>query len=123
MAVAKRDLQLASGEIISVGMNFFTLQLISKYPGGMNKMKRDMLELQETDPESDEYGELLPVALDAVSYMLYCMVRSAGISCTQETCAMMVGLEDIDALYSVFEEFEKAADKMSVGKTFPRVGK
>lgn len=116
MAVAKRDLQLANGEIISVGMNFFTLQLISKYPGGMNKMKRDMMELQETDPESDEYGELLPVALDAVSYMLYCMVRSAGISCTQETCAMMVGLEDVENLISVFEEFEKAADKMSVGK-------
>jgi hypothetical protein len=120
MVTAKRDLQLFNGDIISVGMNFRTLQLMAKYPGGMNKLKRNMEAMADADPDSDEYTDQVNTALDAFAYMLYALVRSSGVECTPETCAMMLGIEDFPAIQEIFEEFNRMAAKMMPGKPMPR---
>jgi hypothetical protein len=116
MKIAAKELQLANGEIIPVGMNFFTLKLMTKYPGGLNTLQRKMLSLKTVSPEEDAYGEMLPEAMEAMGYLLHALVRSGGTQCTQEQCEMAIGPDDFTELYSIFEDFTEAAQRMTAGK-------
>lgn len=57
LPISKRDYELSSGEVISVGVNFRALEIMSQYPGGLNKLKKNMSSLATLDEDSEEYGE------------------------------------------------------------------
>ncbi len=116
MKIAAKELQLANGEIIPVGMNFYTLKLMTKYPGGLNVLQKKMLAINTEDHESEKYGELLVEGMEAMGYMLYALVRSGGTQTTQEQCEMAISPDDFTELYSVFEEFNEASKRMTAGK-------
>lgn len=113
--LATRDIQLAGGDIIPVGMNFYALRLMARYKGGLGKLKKDMemaVSIQTMDQESEAYADSLDAALDGLGYMLWALVRAGGTVCTVEECSMAIGLEDFAELHQVFNEFMERAAKM-----------
>jgi hypothetical protein len=113
LPVAKREYQLSSGEVIFIGVNFRALEIMSRFPGGLNKLKKEMTSIATLDPDSDEYGEGIATALSAMSYMLYALILSGGTKCTQEDAMMAIGPEDFEQLNTIFEEFSEAMQKIS----------
>ena len=118
MVVNKKDFQLANGEIIPVGMNFYALELMTQYPGGLEKLSNQLIAMQEETAE-DQLG-MAPEAFHALSYLLYALIRAGGTPCTQEEAAMAIGLDDFPKLIEIFNEFSEAAVKMSQTKNVKR---
>ena len=118
MVVNKKDFQLANGEIISVGMNFYALELMTQYPGGLGKLSEQFTAMQ--DENSDDQLSMAPEAFHALSYLLYALIRAGGAPCTQEEAAMAIGLDDFPKLIEIFNEFSDAAAKMSPPKNARR---
>jgi len=119
MVVNKKDFQLANGEIISVGMNFYALELMTQYPGGLGKLSEQFTAMQAQEDSGDQLS-LAPEAFHALSYLLYALVRAGGARCTQEEAAMAIGLDDFPKLIEIFNEFTAAAEKMSQSKNAQR---
>jgi len=82
LPISKRDYELSSGEIISVGVNFRALEIMSQYPGGLNKLKKNMSSLATLDEDSEEYGEGMAAAMNAMAYMLHALIVAGGTKCT-----------------------------------------
>ncbi len=122
MVVNKKDFQLANGEIISVGMNFYALELMTQYPGGLGKLSEQFAAMQEQEEDKDSADQLslAPEAFHALSYLLYALIRAGGARCTQEEAAMAIGLDDFPKLIEIFNEFTEAADKMTPSKNAKR---
>jgi len=117
MIVNKKDFQLANGEIIPVGMNFYALELMTQYPGGLGKLSDLLTAMQEdTENEAEEPLSMAPEAFNALSYLLYALIRAGGTPCTPEDAAMAIGLDDLPNLLEIFNEFSEAVDKMSQTK-------
>ena len=117
LPIAKRDYQLSSGDIISVGVNFFALELMSRYPGGLNRLKKDMEGIATLDPDSDEYGEGIAKAMSAMGYMLHSLIRAGGEKCTEEEAMMAISPQDFEQLNTIFEEYSEAMEAMAQKKT------
>ena len=126
LPIAKRDYQLSSGEIISVGVNFRALELMSRYPGGLNRMKKDMQKIATLDPESEEteeseeseeYGEGIEKAMSAMGHMLYSLIAAGGTACSEEEAMMAIGPQDFEQLNTIFEEFSETMNSISQKKT------
>lgn len=113
LTINKRDYQLSNGEIIEIGMNFRALELMSRYPGGLTRLNNDMTHYAAFDPESDEYGEVLPIALGAMGYMLWALIRAAGVECTVEEVEMAIGGGDFEQLMMIFDEFYEQMERMA----------
>ena len=118
MVVNKKDFQLANGEIIPVGMNFRALELMTQYPGGLAKLSTQLTAMQD-EAANDGLG-MAPDAFNALSYLLYTLIRAGGTPCTQEEAAMAIGLDDSPNLMNIFSEFSEAVDKMSQSKNVKR---
>lgn len=117
LPIAKRDYQLSSGEIISVGVNFRALELMSRYPGGLNRMKKSMQGIALLDPDSDEYGEGMAKAMEAMGHMLHSLIVAGGTKCSEEEAMMAIGPEDFEQLNTIFEEFSETMNSISQKKT------
>lgn len=123
LPINKRDYELSSGEIISVGMNFRALEIMSQYPGGLRSLKKNMSKMAlavraseaEEDAEeiSDAYDEALPTAMHAMAYMLHALILAGGTKCTQEEAMMAIGPSDFEQLSQIFDEFSEAMAKMT----------
>lgn len=98
-----KEIKLASGEIVSVGMNFYALSLMSQYPGGMGKLQKDM----------GDASKGIGKAMEAFQYVVWALIRAGGKVCTPEECAMSIGFDDIEPIVSVFMEFITESGKMS----------
>lgn len=128
LPINKRDYELSSGEIISVGMNFRALEIMSQYPGGLRSLKKNMSKMAlavraseaEEDAEeiSDAYDEALPTAMHAMAFMLHALILAGGTKCTQEEAMMAIGPSDFEQLSQIFDEFSEAMAKMT-GKNSP----
>jgi len=112
MNIALREIQLASGEILPIGINMYAMQLMTRFPGGLKKLEKDITKVALADPEDDSYGEALAVAMDAMAYMLWALVRAGGTQCTQEQSAQAISLDDFTVLHEIFEEFSESAKRM-----------
>ncbi len=102
LAIVKKDYKLANGEILSVGVNFRSLQLMTTYEGGFKKLQDDM----------SEENKNLNTRMNACGHILYSLIRSAGEEITVDEAMMLIGIEDIDKLYEIFEDYSLAMDKM-----------
>lgn len=100
LAVVKKDYKLANGRILPIGVNFRSLQLMTAYEGGFDKLEEDIK------------GEDVNIKLNACAYILYCLVRASGEEVTVEETAMMIGIEDFDKLFDIFEDYSKAVENM-----------
>ncbi len=130
LPISKRDYELSSGEIISVGMNFRALEIMSHYPGGLSNLKKNMSKMalaiqasESGDDASEEadfeaYDEALPTAMSAMAYMLHALILAGGTKCTQEEAMMAIGPSDFEQLSAIFDEFSEAMEKMT-GKNSP----
>jgi hypothetical protein len=114
--IAAKEIQLANGDIIPVGMNFYTLKLMSQYKGGLSKLRKDMEKLETSPKESDDYGDAITIAMDAMSYMLWALIRSGGTQCTVEECSMAISTDDFMEINEIMDEFTEAAKRMTAGK-------
>ena len=122
MNAVTRDLVLASGEIVQVGMNFYALNLMSKYPGGLGKLQKALSAMDVTEPAGDTpegQEDMMGAAMDAFSYLFWVLVRAGGTVCTIEECSMGLGFEDFPALLEIFGEFEKASSAIALKKKNP----
>ena len=108
LPISKRDYALSSGEIISIGVNFRALELMAGYPGGLNKLQREMKAIATADPESDAYGEEIQKAMFAMGFMLHALIAAGGERCSREEALMAIGPEDFEQLNTIFEEFSEA---------------
>lgn len=117
LTIAKRDYELSSGEIISIGMNFKALELMSRFPGGLNKLKKDMDSLALLDEESDELGEGMVKALEAMAFMLHSLISAGGTKCTMDEALMAISPVDFAQLSAIFEEFNEAMSSIAQKKT------
>lgn len=99
-AIAKKDYELSDGRIISVGVNFRSLQLMTAYEGGFDKLSEDM--------ESDD----ITLKLDACGYVLYSLIRASGEAVSQEEACMMIGIQDFDKLFDIFQDYSDAVKTM-----------
>lgn len=100
LAIAKKDYKLADGRMISVGVNFRSLQLMTAYEGGFDKLDKDM--------KSDN----ISLKLDACAYILYSLIRASGENITVEDASMIIGIDDFDKLFDIFEDYSNAVEKM-----------
>ena len=74
LAINKCDYQLSSGDVISIGMNFKALENMTRYPGGLGKLQKDMQRIAINNPEkegyinpdSEEYGQIITTAISAM---------------------------------------------------------
>lgn len=121
LPIAKREYELSSGEVISVGVNFKALEIMSRFPGGLNKLQKDMIALEKADFDSDECGEMLSVALDAMAYMLHALILAGGTKCTQEEAMMAIGPDDFDKLNAIFTEFSEAMSSVTTKNSMGRM--
>lgn len=129
MNAVTRDLKLSNGEIVQVGMNFYALNLMTKYPGGLGKLQRELKSIDLADSKESkrsgdaedtledldallEDSDTFCKAMDAFTYLFWALVRAGGQICTKEDCTMAIGFEDFPALLSVFADFNKAANSM-----------
>ena len=79
LAINKLDYQLSSGDVISIGMNFKALENMTRYPGGLGKLQKDMQRIAINNPEkegyinpdSEEYGQIITTAISAMGFMLH----------------------------------------------------
>lgn len=117
LAIAKRDYQLSSGEIVSVGVNFRALELMTHYPGGLKRLKTDMEEIALLDPDSEEYSEGTAKAISAMGYMLHALIVAGGMKCSEEEAMMAIGPQDFEQLNTIFEEFGDAMSSIAQKKT------
>lgn len=99
-AIAKKDYELSDGRIISVGVNFRSLQLMTAYEGGFDKLSEDM--------ESDD----ITLKLDACGYVLYSLIRASGEAVSQEEACMMIDIQDFDKLFEIFQDYSDAVQTM-----------
>lgn len=99
-AIAKKDYELSDGRIISVGVNFRSLQLLTAYEGGFDKLSEDM--------ESDD----ITLKLDACGYVLYSLIRASGEAVSQEEACMMIDIQDFDKLFEIFQDYSDAVQTM-----------
>ena len=53
LAINKCDYQLSSGDVISIGMNFKALENMTRYPGGLGKLQKDMQRIAINNPEKE----------------------------------------------------------------------
>lgn len=97
-AIVKKDYRLANGKIISIGMNFRSLQLLTAYEGGFKKLSQDIK------------GGDISIKFNACVYMLYALIRAAGQEVTQEEAAMMIGIDDFDKLIDIFQDYSEAVE-------------
>ena len=100
LAISKKDYQLVDGRIVPIGVNFRSLQLLTAYQGGFEKLSEDM---KKEDINSK---------LNACAYILYALIRAAGQEVTQEEAAMMIGIDDFDKLFDIFEDYAEAMENM-----------
>lgn len=100
LAISKKDYQLADGRIVSIGVNFRSLQLLTAYEGGFEKLSEDMKK------------EDINCKLNACAYVLYALIRAAGQEVTQEEAAMMIGIDDFNKLFDIFEDYAEAMENM-----------
>lgn len=112
LPISKRDYELSSGEIISVGVNFRALEIMSQYPGGLNKLKKNMSSFATLDEDSEEYGEGMAAAMNAMAYMLHALIVAGGTKCTTEEAMMAIGPSDFEQLTTIFDEFSAAMESM-----------
>lgn len=96
-----KDLKLANGEIVQVGMNFHALSLMTRYPGGFGR-------LQNLMSKPDNAAQ----AMDAFEHVFWSLIRAGGKVCTKEECAMSVGFDDFHLLTDIIKEFGQAAQKL-----------
>lgn len=99
-AIAKKDYELSDGRIISIGVNFRSLQLMTAYEGGFEKLSKDM--------ESDD----ISLKLDACAYILYALIRASGEAVTVEDASMMISIEDFDKLFDIFQDYSDTVNVM-----------
>lgn len=102
LAIVKNDYKLANGKILSVGVNFRSLQLMTTYKGGFKQLQEDM----------NEDNDDLNTKMNACGHILYSLIRSAGEEITADEAMMLIGIEDIDKLFEIFEDYSLAMDKM-----------
>ncbi len=107
VAVQKKDFQLTNGQMISIGVNFYTIDLMSDYPNGGFLGLEEAMKNKDEDPGK---------AVKACGYLLYCLIRSSGMMISQEKCLMMIGFDDIEKLMEIFEEYVQAVNKVSKKK-------
>ncbi|MDU3790412.1 MAG: hypothetical protein E7G55_08605 [Erysipelotrichaceae bacterium] len=89
-----KDIRLADGSLLSVGINFHTIKLISDI--NLNKkMKR--LEKKPKDAR---------LQMDIAAKLIYVILRSNGRRIDEEE-AMQLIPPDEDAITEIFEEFAK----------------
>lgn len=100
IAIAKKEYKLSDGRILPIGVNFRSLQLMTAYEGGFDKLKDNM--------DSEDVN----IKLEAFGYVLYCLIRATGVEVTAEEATMMIGLEDFDKLYDVFIDYSEAVEKL-----------
>ena len=67
LAINKCDYQLSSGDVISIGMNFKALENMTRYPGGLGKLQKDMQRIAINNPEKEGYISLYnaPTTIDS----------------------------------------------------------
>lgn len=118
LPISKRDYELSSGEIISVGVNFRALEIMAQYPGGLNKLKKNMKAIATLDEDSDEYGQGVAEAMGAMAYMLHALIVAGGTKCTMEEAMMAIGPSDFEQLTTIFDEFSAAMESM-ISKNSP----
>lgn len=102
LAIVKKDYKLANGQILAIGVNFRSLQLMTTYDGGFKKLQEDMSQ------ENEDINE----KMNACGHILYSLIRSAGEEITVDEAMMLIGIEDIDKLFDIFEDYSSAMDKM-----------
>lgn len=118
MNAVTRDLKLSSGDIVHVGLNFYSLNLMTKFPGGLKNLQKKMnamgnaISTDDADGEEVEIPDDVDEAMDAFAYMLWAMIRAGGTVCTKEECSMAIGFDDFDALSEIMDEFGEAAKKL-----------
>lgn len=112
LPISKRDYELSSGEIISVGVNFRALEIMAQYPGSLNKLKKNMKSIATLDEDSDEYGQGVAEAMGAMAYMLHALIVAGGTKCTMEEAMMAIGPSDFEQLTTIFDEFSAAMESM-----------
>lgn len=100
LAIVKKDYKLADGRILPIGVNFRSLQLMTAYDGGFDRMSDDMK------------GDNINTKLNACGYLLYSLIRASGEEITVEEATMMIGIEDFDKLFDIFEDYANAVEKM-----------
>ncbi len=100
IAVSKKDYTLSDGRILPIGVNFRSLLLMTSYEGGFEKLKEDM-----------ENKEVLK-KLKACEYIFYCLIRASGEEVTVEEASMMIGIDDFDTLFEVFQDYSAAVEKI-----------
>lgn len=102
LAIAKKDYQLSNGRILPIGVNFRSLQLMTAYEGGFEKLQKDM----------EESNDDINLKLNACAYILYCLVRASGEEVTVEETAMMISIDDFDKLFEIFEDYADSVEKL-----------
>ncbi|MDL2318223.1 hypothetical protein LJC74_03890 [Eubacteriales bacterium OttesenSCG-928-A19] len=107
MLAVTRDLKLASGEIVQVGMNFYAMSLMTKFPGGFGKLQAALNVGEDDNGEVDV--DAASGAMDAFAYLFWALIRAGGKVCTVEECSMAIGFEDFEPLSDIMEEFSKSA--------------
>ena len=80
-----------------------------------------MIALEKADFDSDECGEMLSVALDAMAYMLHALILAGGTKCTQEEAMMAIGPDDFDKLNAIFTEFSEAMSSVTTKNSMGRM--
>ena len=100
LAISKKDYKLSDGRIVPIGVNFRSLQLMTAYEGGFDKLSDDMKDGSMNDK------------LNACAYILYCLIRSAGEEVTPEEASIMIGIDDFDKLFDIFIDYSQAMENM-----------
>lgn len=100
LAVSKKDYKLSDGRILPIGVNFRSLLLMTSYEGGFEKLKEDMK------------NENIFKKMKACEYIFYCLIRASGEEITVEDASMMIGINDFDTLFDVFQDYSEAVEKL-----------
>lgn len=116
LPVSKRDYELSSGAVVSIGVNFKALELMADFPGGLSKLQKEMQGVALADPDSEDYDGVIKKALYAMGYMLHALITAGGQKCSYDEAVMAISPNDFEQLNTIFEEFSEAMSAISKKK-------